>query len=164
MLRVTQHPFPHVRFQGQINKCWFLPADFYCPVTCFIIGYANTPGRWVHTNLIKFKAKCKVLHLGWGNLKHKYRLGGQWLERALRRIWVCQLLKNSAWAGSVIQCELAAQKANRILGCMKISVASRLEKVILSLYSAHMRSHLEYCIQVWMDIVLLEWVRSPPQE
>jgi len=32
-------------------------------------------------NLMKTnKAKCKVLHLGWGNLKHKYRLSGQWIE------------------------------------------------------------------------------------
>ena len=37
--------------------------------------------RWAHANLMKFsQAKCKVLHMGWGNLKHKYRLGGEWIE------------------------------------------------------------------------------------
>jgi len=37
--------------------------------------------RWARANLMKFnKAKCKVLHMGEGNLKHKYRLGGEWIE------------------------------------------------------------------------------------
>ncbi|GAB0190139.1 hypothetical protein GRJ2_001479200 [Grus japonensis] len=26
------------------------------------------------------KAKRKVLHMGWGSPKHKYRLGGEWVE------------------------------------------------------------------------------------
>ena len=37
--------------------------------------------RWDRANLMKFnKAKCKVLHMGRGNPKHKDRLGHEWIE------------------------------------------------------------------------------------
>jgi len=36
---------------------------------------------WACVNCMKFSnVKCKVLHMGRGNPKHKYRLGGEWIK------------------------------------------------------------------------------------
>ncbi|GAB0185009.1 mitochondrial enolase superfamily member 1 [Grus japonensis] len=122
--------------------------------------------RWACVNLMKFnKAKCKVLHMGWGNPKHKYRLGGEWIESSPeRRTWGCWWMEKLK---TTRLCVLGAQKANCVLGCIKSSVTSRSREVILPLHSAQVRPHLEYCIQLWgpqykKDMELLQRVQRRP--
>ncbi|GAB0179112.1 hypothetical protein GRJ2_000376500 [Grus japonensis] len=98
--------------------------------------------RWAHANRMKFnKAKCKVLHVGRCNPKHNHSLGGEWLESSPEEMDLEMLIDeklNMSW-----QC------ASHILGCIKRGTTSRWREVILPLYSALVRPHLDYCIQLW---------------
>jgi len=75
----------------------------------------DRPERWACTILIKFnKAKCKVPHVGQGSPKHKYRLGGEWVESSPEKKDLGVLVDKKL--SMTQQCALAAQKAKSILG------------------------------------------------
>ncbi|KAK4811191.1 hypothetical protein QYF61_019822 [Mycteria americana] len=116
--------------------------------------------HWAIINGMKFnKNKCQILHLGQSNVRHKYRLGEEWLgsspaERHLGVLVDSRLNRSQ-------QCVLAVKRANRILGCIKHSITSWSKEVIIPLYLALVQPHLEYCVQFWApqfkkDVKVLE--------
>ena len=136
-----------------------------CKVLQEILDYLV---EWADKWQMKFNAdKCKVIHFGRNNIRHKYVMGGYApagvvLEEVKVEkdvgVMVSEDLKPS------IQCSQAAKKANSILGRMARSFSYRDSVVWLRLYKMYVRPHLEYAVQAWSpwtqhDIKVLEDVQ-----
>ena len=90
--------------------------------------------------------KCKCLHTGHENLDVNYKMVGTVLGTTIKKdagVIISTDMKVSE------QCGIAASKGDQILGLIRRNITYKAKKLILPLYKATVRPHLEYCIQVW---------------
>src|SRR6516225_4121001 len=91
--------------------------------------------------------KCKIMHVGKLNSKSSYALNGKVLQEVGEEKDLGVIITSDFKVKD--QCDSVANKGNKILGLIKRTFVSRNRKVMLQLYKALVRPHLDYCMSVW---------------
>ena len=92
--------------------------------------------------------KCKCIHIGHGNMDEEYKMGDAVLGRTTQEKDLGVTFSADMKASK--QCGIAASKVNQILGLIRRNIIIYKEKqLIVPLYKAIVRPHMEYCIQAW---------------
>ena len=107
--------------------------------------------------------KCKCIHIGYGNMDEEYKMGDAVLGRTTQEKDLDVTFSADMKVSE--QCGIAASKGNQILGLIMITITYKEKQLIVPLYNAIVRPHLEYCIQAWTpyckkDIDKLERIQT----
>ena len=106
--------------------------------------------------------KCKCLHTGPGNTGMNYEMGGTILSKTLKEKDLGVTMNANMKVSE--QCIIAASKGNQVLGMIRRNITYKEKSLIVPLYKAIVRPHLEYCIQAWnpyirKDVDMLEIIQ-----
>ena len=106
-----------------------------------------TPQNIRHWQMLLNFGKCKCIHIGHGNMDEEYKMGVAVLGRTTQE-------KNlgvtfSADMKVSEQCGIAASKRNQIIWLVRRTIMYKEKQLIVPLYKAIVKPHLEYCIQAW---------------
>ena len=106
--------------------------------------------------------KCKCLHIGPGNTSMNYEMGGTILSTTVKEKDLGVTMDANMKVSE--QCRIAASKANQVPGMIRRNITYKDKSLIVPLYKAIVRPHLEYCIQAWSpylrkDIDMLEKIQ-----
>ena len=111
-------------------------------------GNLHTMHKWSEDWQMFFNInKCKCLHIGCGNNRTSYKLGGTEVPTATQEKYLCIIdtenLKVREKDAKV------AMTANKVLGIIKWSYEDKSIANLLPLYKAIVRPYIEYCVQCW---------------
>ena len=106
--------------------------------------------------------KCKCLHTGSGNTGMNYEMGGTILSKTVKEKDLGVTMNANMKVSE--QCRIAASKGNQVLGMIRRNITYKEKSLIIPLYKAIVRPHLEYCIQAWnphlrKDVDMLEKIQ-----
>ena len=93
--------------------------------------------------------KCKCIHIGHGNMDEEYKMGDAVLGRTTQEKGLGVTFSADIKVSE--HCGIAASKGNQILGLIMRTIVYKEKQLIVPLYKAIVRPHLEYCyiIQAW---------------
>ena len=119
--------------------------------------------EWANTWQMQYNVdKCEIIHFGGKNRKEDYYLNGGSLGKGEVQCDLGVMVEQSLKVGILVQ--QAVRKANGMLAFIARGFEFRSKNVLLQLYRALVKPHLEYCVQFWSpnlrkDILAIEGVQ-----
>ena len=91
--------------------------------------------------------KCVCMHVGTNNKNFNYNIGGVKIKAVEKEKDLGVIIDK----GFTFTEHIAAvvKKTNQMLGIIKRKVKNKTKDIIVRLYKALVRPHLEYCVQLW---------------
>jgi hypothetical protein len=105
-------------------------------------------GVWARRWEMKFNVKkCKVVHIGHGNVEQEYMMDGEKLTAASEEVDIGVTVNKNLKPSQ--QCAKAARTAQAVLGQLARAFHYRDRHIFVRLYTQYVRPHLEFSVPAW---------------